>query len=299
MTLTATRAQQAQPVRRWTHSASQTSVERVRKTSSYILLIAGTAVFIIPFLWMLTTSLKTAQEVLAYPPKLLPATPQWDNYPTAWTSLPFTTFLINSIIITGLSVIGNLVSCVLPAYAFARLRARSRSAMFALMVATMAIPAEVTLVPTFIMFSKLNMVNTYWPLFLPAWFGYAFFIFLLRQFFKSIPQEITDAASIDGAGHLRTLWSIFLPMSKPAIAAVAIFSFVGNWNNFLTPLIYLRTQNNFTLALGLSLFKGQYETQYNQMMAVGIVSLLPILIVFFLAQRTFVEGVRLSGLGGR
>jgi ABC-type glycerol-3-phosphate transport system permease component len=163
----------------------------------------------------------------------------------------------------------------------------------------MAIPAEVTLVPTFIMFSKLNMVNTYWPLFLPAWFGYAFFIFLLRQFFKSIPQEITDAASIDGAGHLRTLWSIFLPMSKPAIAAVAIFSFVGNWNNFLTPLIYLRTQNNFTLALGLSLFKGQYETQYNQMMAVGIISLLPILIVFFLAQRTFVEGVRLSGLGGR
>lgn len=299
MTLTATPPSQAQPVQRRPHTPSQTSVARVQKTSTYILLIAGTAVFVIPFLWMLTTSLKTAQEVLAYPPKLLPATPQFSNYPTAWTSLPFTTFLINSIIITGLSVVGNLVSCVLPAYAFARLRARTRSAMFALMVATMAIPAEVTLVPTFIMFSKLNMVNTYWPLFLPAWFGYAFFIFLLRQFFRSIPQEITDAASIDGAGHLRTLWSIFLPMSKPAIAAVAIFSFVGNWNNFLTPLIYLRTQNNFTLALGLSLFKGQYETQYNQMMAVGIISLLPILIVFFLAQRTFVEGVRLSGLGGR
>ncbi|MER7243323.1 carbohydrate ABC transporter permease [Kribbella sp. NPDC000426] len=299
MTLTATPPQQAPPAQRWTISSSQTSVERFRKTITYVLLIAGTAVFVVPFLWMLTTSLKTAQEVLAYPPKALPATPHFDNYPAAWTSLPFTTFLINSIIITGLSVIGNLVSCVLPAYAFARLRARARGPLFALMVATMAIPAEVTLVPTFIMFSKLNLVNTYWPLFLPAWFGYAFFIFLLRQFFLTIPQELTDAASIDGAGHLRTLWSIFLPMSKPAIAAVAIFSFVGNWNNFLTPLIYLRTQNNFTLALGLSLFKGQYETQYNQMMAVGIISLLPILIVFFLAQRTFVEGVRLSGLGGR
>jgi multiple sugar transport system permease protein len=299
MTLTATPPQQAPPAQHRPIGSSQTSVERFRKTITYVLLIAGTAVFVIPFLWMVTTSLKTSQEVLAYPPKVLPATPRFDNYPAAWTSLPFTTFLINSIIITGLSVIGNLVSCVLPAYAFARLRARSRGALFALMVATMAIPAEVTLVPTFIMFSKLNLVNTYWPLFLPAWFGYAFFIFLLRQFFLTIPQELTDAASIDGAGHLRTLWSIFLPMSKPAIAAVAIFSFVGNWNNFLTPLIYLRTQNNFTLALGLSLFKGQYETQYNQMMAVGIISLLPILIVFFLAQRTFVEGVRLSGLGGR
>jgi ABC-type glycerol-3-phosphate transport system permease component len=299
MTLTATPPRQTGTVQRRTLSASQTSVERVRKTSAYILLVAGSAVFIIPFLWMLTTSLKTTQEVLAYPPKLLPGTPHFENYPDAWTSLPFTTFLVNSIIISGLSVIGNLISCVLPAYAFARLRARFRGPMFALMVATMAIPAEVTLVPTFIMFSKLNLVNTYWPLFLPAWFGYAFFIFLLRQFFLSIPQELSDAASIDGAGHLRILWSIFLPMSRPAIAAVAIFSFVGNWNNFLTPLIYLRTQNNFTLALGLSLFKGQYETQYNQMMAVGIISLLPILIVFFLAQRTFFEGVRLSGLGGR
>ena len=273
--------------------------ERTRRAITYMLLIVGTVIFLLPFLWMLVTSLKTSQEVLAYPPQLLPKTPQLSNYPDAWTSLPFTQFLFNSILVTGLSVIGNLISCVLPAYAFARLRARWRAPMFALMVATMAIPAEVTLVPTFIGFSKLGMVNTYWPLFLPAWFGYAYFIFLLRQFFLSIPQELTDAARLDGAGHLRILWSVFVPLSKPAIAAIAIFSFVGNWNNFLTPLIYLRTQNNFTLALGLSLFQGQYATQYNQMMAVGIVSLLPILIVFFLAQRTFIEGVRLSGMGGR
>jgi ABC-type glycerol-3-phosphate transport system permease component len=298
MTLTATPLR-AEPVHRRSLGASQSAAGRVQKAITYVLLVAGTAVFVIPFLWMLATSLKTSQEVLAYPPKVLPGALHFENYPEAWTSLPFTTFLINSIIITGLSVIGNLISCVLPAYAFARLRARSRTAMFTLMVATMAIPVEITLVPTFIMFSKLGMVNTYWPLFLPAWFGYAFFIFLLRQFFLSIPSELTEAARIDGASHLRILWSIFVPLSKPAIAAVAIFSFVGNWNNYLTPLIYLRTQNNFTLALGLSLFKGQYETQYNQMMAVGIISLLPILIVFFLAQRTFIEGVRLSGMGGR
>jgi len=287
------------PATRRSAQASQATAERTRRLLVYALLIFGTVVFLLPFLWMLSTSLKTAQEVLAYPPQVLPKTPQLNNYPDAWTALPFTQFLLNSVLVTGLSVIGNLISCVLPAYAFARLQARLRGPMFALMVATMAIPAEVTLVPTFIMFSKLGMVNTYWPLFLPAWFGYAYFIFLLRQFFLTIPQELTDAARIDGAGHLRILWSVFLPLSRPAIAAIAIFSFVGNWNNFLTPLIYLRTQNNFTLALGLSLFQGQYATQYNQMMAVGIVSLLPILIVFFLAQRTFIEGVRLSGLGGR
>jgi multiple sugar transport system permease protein len=262
-------------------------------------LIAGTIVFVLPFLWMLSTSLKTTQEVLAYPPHVLPSSPQLNNYPDAWTALPFTRFLLNSVLVTGLSVVENLLSCILPAYAFARIASRARGPLFALMVATMAIPGEVTLVPTFIMFSKLHLVNTYWPLFLPAWFGYAYFIFLLRQFFLTIPQELTDAARIDGAGHLRTLWSIFLPMSKPAVAAVAVFSFVGNWNNYLTPLIYLRTQNNFTLALGLNLFQGQYVTEYNRMMAVGIISLIPVLVVFFVAQRTFIEGIRLSGFGGR
>ena len=192
-----------------------------------------------------------------------------------------------------------MVSCILPAYAFARMEARGKKVAFALMLATMMIPFEVTLVPTFIAFSKLGMVNTFWPLILPAWFGYAYFIFLLRQFFMTIPREYDEAARIDGAGYFRTMWSVILPQAKPAIATIAIFAFVGNWNNLLAPIIYLRSQEKFTLALGLQLFQGQYQTYYNQMMAVALITLLPILIIFLLAQRTFIEGANISGLGGR
>jgi multiple sugar transport system permease protein len=202
-------------------------------------------------------------------------------------------------LITTLAVVGNLVSCTLPAYAFARLRARGRPIMFVAMLATMMIPVEVTLVPQFILFSELGMVNTYWPLFLPAWFGYAFFIFLLRQFFMTIPRELDEAARIDGASDLRILWSVILPLSKPALAAVAVFAFVGNWNNLLGPLIYLRSQEKYTLAIGLKLFAGQFLTQYNQMMAVSIITILPILVLFFIAQKAFVRGVTLTGMGGR
>jgi len=154
-------------------------------------------------------------------------------------------------------------------------------------------------VPQFILFTKAHMVNTYWPLILPAWFGYAYFIFLLRQFFMTIPRELDEAARIDGASDLRILWSIILPLSKPAIAAVAVFAFIGNWNNLLGALIYLRSQDKFTLALALNLFHGQYLTQYNQMMAVSLVTILPIVVLFFLAQKAFIRGVTLTGMGGR
>lgn len=276
-----------------------TRAERVQKTFAYLLLFVGVAVFILPFLWMLSTALKPNADVLAYPPDFIPSSFEWHNFTDAWNALPFNRFLVNTIIITAAAVAGNLVSCVLPAYAFARLRAPGRSAMFALMLATMMIPFEVTLVPTFVMFSKLGMVNTFWPLILPAWFGSAFFIFLLRQFFTTIPRELDDAARIDGAGHVRILWSILLPQIRPAIATVAVFSFIGSWNNLLGPLIYLRDQDKYTLALGLSLFQGTYATQYNQMMAVALITLLPIIVVFFLAQRTFISGITLTGMGGR
>jgi len=265
----------------------------------YALLILGTVVFVLPFLWMVSTALKTSQEVFTFPPTFWPSSLQWQNFIEGWTVLPFSQFLANTVLITTLAVLGNMVSCILPAYAFARLEARGQRVAFALMLATMMIPVEVTLVPMFIVFSRLNMVNTFWPLILPAWFGYAFFIFLLRQFFLTIPREYDEAAKIDGAGYFRTLWSVVLPQAKPAIATVAIFAFVGNWNNLLAPLIYLRSQEKFTLVLGLQLFQGQYQTFYNQMMAVALITLLPILIVFLLAQRTFIEGASISGLGGR
>ena len=171
--------------------------------------------------------------------------------------------------------------------------------LFLLVLATLMIPREVTIVPTFILFTQLGLVNTLWPLILPAWFGYPFFIFLLRQFFMTIPHDLDEAARIDGASNFRVFRSIILPLSKPALGTVAIFAFIGNWNNLLDPLIYLRSTEKYTLALGLNLFKGQHFTAYNELMAVSIIQLLPILIIFFVAQKYFVRGVALSGMGGR
>lgn len=264
----------------------------------YLLLLAGAIVFMLPFLWMLTTSLKPSQQVFTFPPQFLPTSFIWQNYVDGWTVLPFTRFLLNTVVITGANVLGNLISCSLAAYGFARLRARGRNFFFILMLSTMMIPNEVTLIPTFIFFSKLGLVNTFWPLIIPAWFGYPFSIFLLRQFFLSIPRELDDAARLEGAGYLRILTSIIMPLSKPALATVAIFAFVGNWNNLLGPLIYLRSSNEFTLALGLNLFNGQYSTSYNQLMAVSILTILPIIVLFFFSQKYFIRGATLTGMGG-
>ncbi|HZR40027.1 MAG TPA: carbohydrate ABC transporter permease [Ktedonobacteraceae bacterium] len=270
----------------------------LHKIMVYALLILGSVLFILPFMWMLTTALKPSNEVFAFPPQFFPTTFLWQNFVLGWTVLPFTQYLINTLIITTAAVIGNMISCALPAYAFARLRARGRGIFLILMLATMMIPSEITLVPTFVLFSKAGLVNTFWPLILPAWFGYPFFIFMLRQFFMTIPKELDDAARIEGASHLRVLWSIILPLSRPALAALAIFSFVGNRNNLLAPLIYLRSSDKFTIVLGLNLFHGQYVTYYNQLMAVSILTLLPIIIIFFIAQKYFIRGVTLTGMNG-
>ncbi len=265
----------------------------------YTLLIGLGIIFLLPFLWMLSTSLKPMDEVFAYPPTFLPTSFEWENYLAGWQALPFTTFLRNSLIVTTANVVGNLISCTLVAYGFARLRARGKSVLFVLLLATIMIPREVTIVPRFILFSEVGLVNTFWPLILPAWFGYPFFIFLLRQFFMTIPRDLDDAARIDGASHLRILLDIILPLSRPALATVAIFAFIGNWTNVLDPLIYIRSTDLYTLALGLNLFRGPAFTQFNWLMAVSILTLLPVLVVFFVAQRTFVRGVTLTGMGGR
>jgi multiple sugar transport system permease protein len=265
----------------------------------YTLLIGLGVLFILPFLWMVSTSLKPQDEVFTYPPTFIPTSFEWENYRNGWSILDFNTFLKNSLIVTTANVVGNLVSCTLVAYGFARLRARGKNVLFVLLLATLMIPREVTIVPRFIFFSELGLVNTFWPLILPAWFGYPFFIFLLRQFFMTIPRDLDDAARIDGASHLRILVDIILPLSKPALAAVAIFAFIGNWTNVLDPLIYLRSTDKYTLALGLNLFRGPAFTQFNWLMAVSIITLVPVLFVFFVAQRTFVRGVTLTGMGGR
>jgi multiple sugar transport system permease protein len=271
----------------------------IRLVVVYALLLGLSVAFILPFMWMLSTSLKQSKDVFTFPPTFLPNSFEWRNYIAGWTVLPFNTFLRNSLIVTVANVVGNLISCSLVAYGFARLRARGRDLLFLFLLATLMIPREVTIVPRFLLFKQVGLVNTLWPLILPAWFGYPFFIFLLRQFFMSIPQELDDAARIDGASRFRILTSVILPLSKPALAAVAIFAFIGNWSNVLDPLIYIRSQDLYTLALGLNLFRGVNLTQFNLLMAVSIITLLPVLIVFFLAQKLFIQGVTLTGMGGR
>lgn len=279
--------------------SSAERIRRVQRFFTYLILVVGAIAFLLPFLWMLSTSLKTSQDVLQFPPSFLPSQFKWRNYPDGWRALPFTRYFLNSVLVTSLAMAGSLISSTISAYAFARLKSRHSAKLFVLVLATMMIPNEVTIVPQFIMFSKLKMVNTYWPLVLPSWFGAAFYIFLLRQFFMTIPTELDDAARIDGASDLRILWSILLPLSKPGLAAVAIFAFVSNWNNYIGPLIYLRSLNKYTMALGLQLFNGQNITVYNQAMAVSIISLIPIIAVFLIAQRQFVQGITVSGIAGR
>jgi multiple sugar transport system permease protein len=267
----------------------------------YALLICGSIVFVIPLIWMVSTSLRPEAEVYTYPPKIMPNYFIWRNYPDGWTRLlPFTRFLINTLTISVGNVIGNLISCSLPAFGFARLRGRGRAFFFGLLLSTMMLPPIVTMIPQFILFTRLlNWGNTYKPLMVPAWFGWPFGIFLLRQFMMTIPEELDDAARIDGASDYRIFGQIILPLVKPALATVAIFAFVGNWNNFMGPLIYISDMTKNTMALGLRLFQDQYAT-YNQhyVMAISVVNVAPILVLFFFAQKTFIRGVTLTGIKG-
>ena len=267
---------------------------------AYFFLIAGSIVFLIPLVWMISTSLRPESAVYQYPPKILPDHFMWENYILGWQVLPFTTFLKNTLIITISNVVGNLLSCSIVAFAFARLRARGSTFFFMLLLSTMMLPYEVTMIPQFVLFTQvLHWGNTFWPLILPAWTGWPFGIFLLRQFFMTIPFDLDDAAKIDGASTFRIYWQIMLPLSKPALATIAIFSFMGNWNNFLAPLIYLRDMEKYTLALGLRMFQGQYAIHNQQyLMAVSVVTILPIIIMFFFAQKQFIQGIALTGLKG-
>ncbi|MBP7793043.1 MAG: ABC transporter permease subunit [Candidatus Goldbacteria bacterium] len=235
--------------------------------------------------------------------KLARVNPQWQNYVKAWApealDETFNRYLLNTIIITVFGLLGVLLSSTLVAYAFARFRFPGRDVLFMIMISTMMIPVQVTMIPMFILFKYLGWIDTFAPLIVPTFFGGgAFNIFLMRQFFMTIPYELDDAAKIDGCNYFQIFSIILLPLVKPALATVAIFGFVYNWNDFLNPLIYLNSTSNYTLALGLQTFTTMYGTEYNLMMAASTIVLLPILIVFFFGQRYFIEGVATSGLKG-
>jgi len=273
---------------------------RLSRVAVYALLIAGAFLALFPLYWMLSTSLKLLPETRAYPPIFFPL-PHWENYPQALAFQPFARYFANSFLVAGSVVVADLVSCSFVAYGFARLRFPGRDLLFMVLISTMMIPFIVRLVPLFLLFQQLKWINTYLPLIVPALFGTPFFIFLLRQFFLSIPGELAEAARIDGANEFRIWWQIYLPLSGPALAVVAIFAFQQSWNDFLAPLIFINDTDKFTAALGLAhmLSQSGASTEYwNLLMAAATMTVLPVVVLFVTMQRYFVRGVALSGIKG-
>lgn len=268
------------------------------KTVAYALLILGAMISLIPFLWMLGTSFKDAANVFADPPQIWPKPWLWANYKQAFEKMPFAIYTLNTIRITAVSMFGQILSCSLVAFGFSRMKFPGRDKLFVVLLATMMLPAQVTMIPVFKIFSSLGWYDTYLPLNVPAFFGAAFFVFLLRQYFMTIPHEMDEAARIDGASTWQIYTKVLLPQVKPALATVAIFSFMNNWNDFLGPLIYLDSPAKRTLALGLYAFQGQYSTDWNYLMAASAVVMLPLLILFFAGQKYFIQGVVISGVKG-
>lgn len=262
----------------------------------HIILISGAVVLLIPLAWMLSTSLKDLGAVLLMPPQWVPDVPRWSNFAEVFQTTPFARYAINTLIITSLSVVGKIFSCSLVAYSFARLRWRGRNILFIIMLATLMLPNQVTLIPQFVMFRNLGWIDTFLPLVIPHWLGGPFLTFLLRQYFMTIPRELDDAARIDGASYFGIYWRIILPLSKPAMAAVAIFMFNASWNDFLGPLIYLHSPEKYTLAMGLRAFQDQYVTQWNLLMAASLMTMMPVVVIFFIAQKYFIQGIVFTGI---
>ncbi|MEI6775328.1 MAG: carbohydrate ABC transporter permease [Chloroflexales bacterium] len=267
----------------------------VGRALALALLFVVAALFLIPLLWMISSSLKPDYEIFAVPPQLIPNPPRWANYSEALTFLPFGRYTLNTLVISAVTIVGHLLSCTVVAYAFARLRAPGRDALFLVVLATMMLPYPVTMVPLYILFRALGWINTFLPLTVPAFFGSPLYIFLLRQFFLTLPTDLEDAARIDGANTAQIIWHVILPLSRPALATVAIFTFQASWNDFLAPLIYLQNPQNYTVTLGLQFFRTSYTTNWGYLMAAALITMLPVVIVFLLAQRLFIEGIAMTG----
>ena len=269
----------------------------------YVVMIGLGFIFMFPFFWTVSSSLKEPWELYTFPPTWFPAKLQWQNYARVLEKVPFVLWMVNSVIVVVLSTVGSVLSASIVAYSFARFRYRGREVIFLITLATMMLPAQVTLIPQFVLFYKLGWINTLLPLWIPSWFGGgAFAIFLVRQFIMSLPRELDEAAIIDGASYPRIFWSILLPLCKPVLATVAVISFIAGWNDFVNPLIYLNSPDKFTLAVGLNYFKGVPETSglplEHLLMAASVMVILPVLVIFFAAQRYFVQGIVLSGIKG-
>lgn len=270
--------------------------EKGSRALVYVVMIVLSIIYMIPFVWLLSSSLKTDAEIFSMPPTWIPKTVHWENYGEVFSQVPFLKFLGNTVLITLLVMVAHVLVSSLIGYAFSRLRAPGKNVCFLLLLSTMMLPSQVTMIPLYIMFKELNWVDTLLPLIVPAFFGgSALYVFLFRQFFSTIPKSLDEAAMMDGSGYLSTYFRILLPMSKPIVITVAIFSFMASWNDFMGPLIYLHSTENYTLALGMNLFKTQYVQNWNYTMAYNVMMILPVIILFFIAQKSFIQGIVITG----
>jgi multiple sugar transport system permease protein len=275
------------------------STKRIRRVATHAVLICGSIAFLFPLAWMISTSLKPLDQTMVMPPQWIPRPVQINNYVKAVQYIPFFRYAMNTLTVCILSTTGMVLSSALVAYGFARVDWKGRDALFFLALATMMVPFQVTMVPLYGIFRSLNWIGTFRPLWVPSWFGAAFNIFLLRQFFLTIPRDLSDAAFIDGCSDFAIFRRIILPLSKPALAVVTLFHFMYHWNDFMGPLIYLTDQKSFTLALGLQSYQSQHgETWWNMLMAASALVILPIIVLFFFTQKTFIEGITMTGLKG-
>jgi multiple sugar transport system permease protein len=271
----------------------------ISQIATYSTLIIISFICLVPFYWMIRSSFMDMAQIFKMPPEWIPKPIRFSNYKEALTMLPFAKYFSNTLIIVVLSVTGTVITSSLCAYSFARINWKGRDKVFGILLTAMMIPFAVTLIPTFIGWQKLGFVNTYAPLVVPAWFGGGVFnVFLLRQFFKTIPKELDEAALMDGAGHFTIYSKIIMPLSKPSLIVVGLFSFMGAWNDFLGPLVYLNDGDKFTLSLGLMQFQGMYSAQWQYMMAASSVVIIPTVIIFFMGQKYFIEGISMTGMKG-
>ncbi|MEZ4707294.1 MAG: carbohydrate ABC transporter permease [Caldilineaceae bacterium] len=292
-------AQTPTQAERITHPQSRTRAwQSLRSTASHLLLTLGALFFVVPLLFMVSTSLKAMRQIAQFPPALIPNPVIWLNYPDVFLYAPMHKYFVNTMLIVIPAIVGAVFTSSLAAYAFARLRAPGKNVIFMVLLSTMMLPSAVTLVPTYILFAKLGWVGSFKPLVVPALMGSAFFVFLMRQFFMSIPRELEDAALMDGCSRFRIYRSIVLPLAKPVLATVTIFAFMGAWNEFFRPLIYLGNQDQYTLSLGLRVFVDAHRAEWGMMMAASTMMVMPVIVIFFLAQKHFVQGITLTGLKG-
>lgn len=270
---------------------------RIRKFIAYTILIIGALSMILPFIWMVLTSFMTNSQIFSYPPQIIPKTFLWENYTEVSEKIPLFRYFLNSLLVSIATVIGQIITCSMAAYAFARLNFKYKEFIFLIFLATMMIPPQVNIVPLFFLMRELHWIDTYWALIIPGIFG-GFGIFLLRQWFLSFPAELEDAAKIDGCNPLETFWHIALPLALPAIVTLGIFSFITSWNSFMWPLIVTNSEVMKTLPVGLASFKGSFRetTEWAQLMAASVVSVIPVIVVFILGQKYFVKGIMMGAI---